>query len=475
MKRDILVFLFFATFFLLSFRPQIATFSPPNFFTDCLNLPDIPFNYSITDLPNYLQNELQEEDNTPIFNPISDEGATLGRVLFYDKKLSANDEISCASCHPQELAFSDPNQFSIGFEGGLTERNSMTLSNARFYENGHFFWDERAATLEEQVLLPIQDGVEMGMNLPDLEVKLAATDYYPDLFETAFGTPTVSSERISFALSQFVRSMVSYQSKYDVGRAQVNGGGGGMAQLMPFPNFTDEENEGKDIFFNPNRGNCNSCHQGDLQTSNLPRNNGLFLMYADQGVGAVTGQESDNGKFKVPSLRNIELTAPYMHNGSIETLEDVVQHYDNSVLPHPNLAPQLRVDGPGSAPKNLGLTFPEKDALVAFLKTLTDTVFTTDERFSDPFCLDTNTENVAFNQKVKVFPNPFSVSTKVVIEGDWRRFKTMEISTINGQVLLSQVVGNEVVEVFKNELPSGLYFLKLEGDEGQVVKRIVIE
>jgi cytochrome c peroxidase len=475
MKKDILVFLFIATFFLLSFRPQIITLSPPDFFTDCLDLPTTPFNYSIIDLPNYLQNELQEEDNTPAFNPITDEGATLGRVLFYDKKLSANDEISCASCHPQELAFSDPDQFSTGFEGGLTPRNSMNLSNARFYENGHFFWDERAATLEEQVLLPIQDDVEMGMNLADLEAKLTATDYYPDLFNAAFGTPSVSSERIALALSQFVRSLISYESKYDVGRAQVGGGGGGGAQLMPFPNFTDEENEGKDIFFRQERGNCASCHQGDLQTGTVARNNGLFLMYADQGVGAITGQQNDNGKFKVPSLRNIELTAPYMHDGSVETLEDVVQHYDNGVLPHPNLAPQLRVDGPGSAPRNLGLTFAEKDALVAFLKTLTDTVFTTAERFSDPFCLDTNTEEVALQSQVKVFPNPFSMSTKIRIVGDWQLFKRLEIANMNGQVLFFQNVDNEVVEVFRNDLTSGVYFMKLIGEEQQIVKRIVIQ
>lgn len=473
MKKRLLFSLLFSTIIWLSFRSDNTTLFPPNFLTDCLNLPETPFNYSNIDFPNYLNNELQEEDNMPDFNPITDEGATLGRVLFYDKKLSVNDSVSCASCHPQALAFSDPEQFSIGFEGGLTGRNSMNLSNGRFYENGHFFWDERAATLEDQVLLPIQDEIEMGMNLTDLEIKLAATDYYPDLFAAAFGTSTVSSERIAFALAQFVRSLVSFESKYDIGRSQV-GGGGMPPQLTPFPNYTDQENEGKDIFYNQERGNCASCHRGDLQTSDVARNNGLFLMYQDQGVGAVTGQQNDNGKFKVPSLRNIELTAPYMHDGSVETLEDVVQHYDNSVLPHPNLAVQLRVDGPGSPPRNLGLTFPEKDALVAFLKTLTDTVFTTDERFSDPFCIDTNTDDFSLNHNISIAPNPFSNHTTIQIDGDWRDFETVELLNVNGQILQSKKVVGNSFEVFRNNVESGIYFVKLIGKKGQRIERVVI-
>jgi cytochrome c peroxidase len=164
-----------------------------------------------------------------------------------------------------------------------------------------------------------------------------------------------------------------------------------------------------------------------------------------------------------------------MHEGSIETLEDVVQHYDNGVLPHPALAPQLRMDGPGSAPKNLGLTFAEKDALVAFLKTLTDTIFTTEERFSDPFCLDTGIEDIFENQRVKIFPNPFSFSTKLVIEGEWQRFKILEISNVNGQVLFSEIIDSEVIEIFKKDLVSGFYFVKLKGEAGQIVRRIVVE
>ena len=156
-----------------------------------------------------------EQDNEPIDNPISNAGAMLGRVLFYDQRLSANNMVSCASCHQQAHAFSDTNRFSIGFTGELTERHSMSLLNARYYQRGHFFWDERADTLEDQVLQPIQNEVEMGLSLREVEEKVAATEFYPPLFAEAFGDATVTSDRISQALAQFVRAMVSYQAKYD--------------------------------------------------------------------------------------------------------------------------------------------------------------------------------------------------------------------------------------------------------------------
>ena len=330
------------------------------------SLPDMPFNYSDPPLPNHFNNQqITNADNTPANNPITDEGATLGRVLFYDPLLSANDTVSCSSCHLQEHGFSDPAAFSVGFDGSLTGRNSMGLTNARYYENGHFFWDERADTLEEQVLLPIQDPIEMGLTLSELETKLAATDYYPDLFEDAFGTPDITSERVSLALAQFVRAMVSYQSKYDEGVGQN------------FANFTAQENLGRQIF-EGNRGGCDNCHGTALQIADEPDNNGLDATTTDAGAG--------NGQFKVPSLRNVELTAPYMHDGRFATLAEVVDHYNSGVQAHPNLARQLRNRGGGPVqPRRLNLTQNEMDAMVAFMRTLTDNEFITSERFSDPF------------------------------------------------------------------------------------------
>ncbi len=348
--------------------------------TNALLLPASPFNYAAPVLPaKFLQPPILGQDNLPATNLTTDIGATLGRVLFYDKRLSTNQTVACASCHQREHGFSDPRPFSVGFNGGLTGRNSMGLSNARWYQRKKFFWDERAATLEDQTLMPIQNSVEMGMTLQALTNRLAAEPFYTNLFTQTFGTPEVTSERISKALAQFVRSIVSTQSKYDMGVTNN------------FANFTTEENLGRQIFFGQvGSATCSTCHGSDnfVPGANI-NNNGLENPYVDKGVGALTGLASDEGLFKVPSLRNIELTAPYMHDGRFATLEEVVEFYDSGVVAHPNLSPPLRVPpGNGAAsgtPLRLNLTPTQKAALVAFMKTLTDTSVTTDEKFSDPF------------------------------------------------------------------------------------------
>lgn len=345
-----------------------------------LNLPNSSFNYANILLPAYfLNNQLQQEDNTPNNNPITDAGATLGRVLFYDKKLSANNSVSCASCHLQENGFADPNTLSFGFEGGLTGRNSMGLANAKFYDNGRFFWDERAATLEEQVLMPIQDAVEMGLTLDELENKVGTEQYYQILFERAFGDATINRDRISLALAQFIRSMVSYESKFDEGLAQTNN-----AQAN-FPNFTASENLGKNLFFS-NRTRCSDCHDTNAFVGDQARNNGLDAILTDLGVGGVTGNNNDRGEFKVGSLRNIELTAPYMHDGRFATLGQVIDHYDDGVQNSNDLDNRLRVGG--GQVRRLNLNAAERQGLIDFLITLSDNNFISDEKYSDPFIND---------------------------------------------------------------------------------------
>ncbi|WP_334057401.1 cytochrome-c peroxidase [Polaribacter sp. P097] len=335
---------------------------------ETLNLPANSFNYENVILPNhFLANGTAQEDNTPNNNPITDEGATLGRVLFYDKQLSVNNAVSCASCHDQSTGFSDVNTLSVGFNGELTARNSMVLANAKFYDNGRFFWDERAESLEEQVLLPIQDAVEMGLTLDELESKLQNEAYYSVLFTRAFGDDEISSERIALALAQFVRSMVSYQSKYDEGLAQTNN------QNANFPNFTASENLGKNLFFS-NRTRCSDCHDTNAFVGDRARNNGLDAVLTDEG--------RNDGEFKVPSLRNIELTAPFMHDGRFSTLEEVIEHYNSGVQNSADLDGRLRQ---GNGVRRLNLTDAEKQALVDFLRTLTDEEFIFDEKFSDPF------------------------------------------------------------------------------------------
>ncbi len=357
-----------------------------------LNLPNTPFDYSSLTLPSHfttnvpgqpLPTSIQGTDNTPSDNNITDDGATLGRVLFYDKKLSANGTIACASCHKQDKGFSDDAILSIGFNGGLTGRHSMTLINARFYQRGRFFWDERASTLEEQVLMPFQDPVEMGMTLEQVVSTVQAQSYYPELFEKAFGSAEINSDKIARALAQFVRSIVSYSSKYDEGRSSAPSPGAN------FSNFTAEENLGKNIFFQtiPNGGGaCFGCHTTEafISANPGPQNNGLDLSSTDDlGAGAVFNNPIFTGRFKTTSLRNIELTAPYMHDGRFSTLEEVVEHYNSGIQNHPTLSPAL-IDGDGN-PIRLNFTDEEKNALVAFLKTLTDNSLETEEKWSSPF------------------------------------------------------------------------------------------
>jgi cytochrome c peroxidase len=319
--------------------------------------------------------------NTPGNNPITDDGATLGRVLFYDKNMSVNNTVACASCHKQANAFTDNVVKSTGFNGGFTNRHSMGLTDAKYYPNGRFFWDQRAVTLEDQVLRPIQDAVEMGMTLTALITKLKGLAYYPPLFKKAFGDENISSERVSLALSQFVRSIVSYQSKYDAGRATLPPGP--LPGNATFPNFTADENRGMQLFNTP-AGGCAACHGTETFTAPVEKNNGLDLTNTtDRGFGTVTGNPADDGLFKVGSLRNIQLTAPFMHDGRFATLEDVVEHYSSGVKANPNLSNQLRL--PNGQPRLANFSAADKVALVAFLKTLTDLNMTADVKYSNPF------------------------------------------------------------------------------------------
>ncbi len=344
------------------------------------------FNYANIEFPEHFYADstsgrhlesVMETDNTPENNPITDAGANLGRYLFYDVNLSANQTISCSSCHQQETGFSDPRVLSLGFEGGETGRHSMALTNARFYQPGMYFWDQRATTLEEQVLMPFQDSVEMGMTLETLVQAVEEQEHYPFMFETVFGDSEVTAERISLALAQFVRSIVSFESKYDEGRAQVSDA------WADFPNYTEEENFGKEIFMQtPNTQNgvgCAVCHEGEAMIGWAANNNGLEAVpVTDLGYGAITGVNADNATFKFPSLRNIGVRGTFMHDGRFASLREVVDHYMDTVEDHPNLGiPLSRHD--------FDLTESEREALVAFLETLTDDSMLTDPKYANPY------------------------------------------------------------------------------------------
>ena len=345
-------------------------------------LPAVSYAYADADVnlpPYYTQpnapGSAADTDNTPLNNQITNAGATLGRVLFYDKRLSLNNTVACASCHQQAHGFGDARRFSPGFAGGLTTRHSMSLTNARFYERGRFFWDERAATLEDQVLQPIQNTVEMGMTLDSLTAKLAATDFYPGLFKAAFGSEAVTPDRIARALAQFVRSLSSSRSRYDQALAA---GQGGVGRVL-----TAQEQQGLQLFGGGPGGNgngngragCVRCHETAAQALDTPRNTGLDLLITDAGAGG--------GRFKAPSLRNAATRGVYMHDGRFTSLADVVEFYNSGIKANQNLDRTLR--DPNGNPQRLNLTPAEKSALVAFLETLTDQSLLGDVRLSDPF------------------------------------------------------------------------------------------
>ena len=335
-------------------------------------------NYANQTRPAYIQ-----KDNTPTVNPITDMGATLGRVLFYDKRLSRNNTISCASCHQQAHAFGDTALASTGVNG-TTGRHSMRLINARFSRESKFFWDERAASLEAQTTQPIQDHVEMGFSdtngdpsFSDLITKLSLIEEYKVLFTAVYGDSDIDEDRIQKALGQFVRSIQSFDSKYDTGRAAAPN------DAAPFTNFTQQENNGKNLFLRPpNQGGagCAGCHQPpEFDIDPNSGNNGV--------IGAIGGG-TDTTNTRSPSLRDLVDASGnphggFMHNAALSTLLDVVNHYDSIPANNPNLDQRLR--RPGGQTQQLNLTQQEKNDLVAFLRTLTGTSVYTDTKWSDPF------------------------------------------------------------------------------------------
>ena len=343
-------------------------------------------NYAAQSKPAYIT-----KDNTGN-NPIINAKATLGRVLFYDKKLSIDNTISCASCHKQAFAFSDNQLVSTGVAGGKTDRHSMRLVNERFGVETKFFWDERAASLESQTTQPIADHNEMGFSgqagrvgIAALLTKLQGVDYYNELFKFVYGDITVTEPRLQECLAQFVRSIQSFDAKYDMGRAQVNN------DRQPFPNFTAQENAGKDLFLTPPvfDGNssriggglgCNGCHNApEFDIDPNTRNNGVMQL-------GYTGV--DLGVTRAPSLRDLvnnkgELNSALMHTGKIGDLSTAVTHYGSLITDNQNLDRRLKPNGVNV--QRLNLQPAEIAAVVAFLKTLAGTNVYIDKKWASPF------------------------------------------------------------------------------------------
>lgn len=296
----------------------------------------------------------------PEDNPLTEQGVALGQRLLHDKRLSKGNVQSCATCHEPTKAFADGRAYSIGAEGKEGRRNAMPLMNLAWMKE--FFWDGRTKSLREQVLMPIQDAHEMNETLESVIAKLKADPDYPSQFAAAFGTEEITVERLAMALEQCLLTLISQESKFDRAARKVD-------------RLTPQEQRGLQLFVtehDPARGlrgaDCFHCHGGNLFSNYQYMNNGLAPRLRDLGRMEVTGQETDRGKFKVPSLRNVALTAPYMHDGRFATLEEVVEHYNSGVRRTRTLDPNL-AKHPESG---LGLSAEDKAALVAFLKTLTD-------------------------------------------------------------------------------------------------------
>ncbi len=321
----------------------------------------------------------------PRDNPLIEERVALGRKLFHETALSKDGSLSCASCHDSKHALTDPRRYSVGVRGQVGTRNAMPLFNLAWRNS--FLWDGRAPSLRAQALMPIQDHTEMDESLTNLVAKLAATgragrallpapatgndeapglthpaNDYPPLFTAAFGSPDITPEKIGLALESFVLTLTSFGSKFD--RALK-----GEAQL------SNDEKRGFELFmteYDPRReqygADCFHCHGGPLFQSQTFANNGLDAVFTDRGRAKVTGKRTDEGKFAIPSLRNVALTAPYMHDGRLVSLEEVVGHYATGMKRSATLDPNLAKHPDGG----IGLSQEDQDALVAFLRTLTD-------------------------------------------------------------------------------------------------------
>ena len=308
----------------------------------------------------------------PADNPMTHEGVHLGRLLFYETRLSSSKTVSCASCHQQARAFTDGLPQSVGVSGKLTRRNSMSLVNLLWVRK--FFWDGRSNSLEEQALVPMAHADEMGMASGAAARSLQTIASYPALFKRVFGSDTITDARISKAISQFERTLISGNSPYDQYREGKY-------------TMSESEQRGLHLFsagmtdnMSSRGGNCAHCHGGPKLMQELFHNNGLDQHTADLGRQEITHQDLDLGRFRVPTLRNIALTAPYMHDGRFATLNDVLDHYSDHVQSSPTLARELVPAQAGG----LRLTPDEKTDLIAFLKLFTDTTFINNPKFSNP-------------------------------------------------------------------------------------------
>jgi cytochrome c peroxidase len=430
------------------------------------------YNYADQQVPGYIT-----KDNTPPNNTITDIGATLGRVLFYDRNLSKDNTISCSSCHKQENAFGDNEKASLGV-AGTTGRHSMRLVNARFATERRFFWDERASSLETQTTMPIQDHIEMGFSGedgdPDLDSllrKLSQIDYYNELFIEAYGDSEVTEQRIQNAIAQFVRSIQSFDSKYDENRILVT------SDDFNFPNFTQAENRGRMLFIFPPQFNaqgertgggfgCAGCHQPpEFDIAPNSRNNGVIESFSGELDLAVTRSPSLRDLFNNDGVENTGL----MHTAL--TYNETIAHYsdvDAHGFANNNLDNRLKT--PLGDPINFNITNQERGQLRAFLRTLTGSNIYIDPKWSDPFdengdlSIERGTSSVEDNfTELKIYPNP--------------AHNSINIESISlEEIMIFDALGNIYFKGLANgeinisNYPKGKYYIKSDKFKGSFIK-----
>ena len=446
------------------------------------------YNYAEQQIPGYIT-----RDNTPPDNPISNAEATLGRVLFYDRNLSLDRTVSCGSCHQQEFAFSDPGHLSTGV-AGQTRRRSMRLINARFSEEQRFFWDERAPTLEALATMPVRDHVEMGFSGqngdPDIDSlisRLGAIPYYQTLFNFVHGDEEITEERLQRALAQFIRSIQSFDSKYDEGRRRVN------TDEEDFPNFTEQENFGKRLFnmapvFDQEGrrtgggAGCAGCHRPpEFDIDPESGNNGTISLFGDEAA-------EDLAVTRAPSLRDVcdEDGRPYggfMHNSSLGEavfVYDVTKHYNEDIPNSLNPALDFRLL-PNGKPQRLQLTVPERKALGVFFRTLKGKDVYLNPKWSDPFdqygglavkLTTTSTEppEVKVHTLLRAFPVPCTDRLQLASEVALHR---AELFGLDGQRIGSSEVGPDYA-IDVSRLAAGVYLLRVFGKDGKLLPGLKI-
>jgi cytochrome c peroxidase len=427
-------------------------------------LPETPYAYSDIEFPAHLFNNSTEdpgyaagEIDTNSLNIIDDNISTLGRVLFYDKKLSAIESISCASCHDQTKSFADEEALSEGVNTP-TKRNSMHLNDIAWTNNSSFFWDMSQTDLKEMIKLPLIDENELGVNFDEMVVKLSLTDYYPTLFQKAYGTDEITEDRIADALINFISSMVTFDSKFD------HEAGKG------FTGFTNLELEGKELF----QINCTVCHaegkplffEGESIINIFPFlfNNGLPQDTDD--IGAGEWAPGFDHLFKLPSLRNIEKTGPYMHDGRFETLRDVIDFYSDDV--EDNKWTFLIPSG------GFAFTENDKDALEAFLNTLTDESFLTNPIWSDPFDFSNSTADNPAVANFIVRPNPMGNTSILEFDNPNNENTQLSIISADGKIIKQENINTNRYELRKEDFFPGIYFLEIVQNQKKSTQKLIV-